>query len=104
MQGGFQQRRGAAVAHYKRCPQCKVELKPEVPVCYVCNTPQPGFENATLADRDAFDDALTRKNEKPDTPKTMLIAIMVGWVVVLGVLVAIFYFNHGFTGPGGPQG
>lgn len=91
------------VAKYKKCPGCGIDLKPQAPLCYVCSTPQPGFEQATEADLAQFDARLAAKDALEDKPKGMLIGIMLGWIVVLAFIVVIFLFNQSLFGPGGTK-
>ena len=93
------------MSSYKKCPKCRIDLKPQVPVCYVCGTPQPGFEEATEEDRKRFDDALAKKDAKTGiSGKITLIALMVGWLVVLYCIALYIMRNQSLTGPGGPPG
>lgn len=70
-------------------------------MCYVCGTVQPGFEGATAADLERFDDALAKKAEQPDTPKKALIGIIVGWLVVFLLLLGLLVWsNLSLKGPG----
>jgi|GEM_PF-5063941 len=91
------------VAKYKKCPGCGIDLKPKAPLCYVCSTPQPGYEQATAADLEQFDAKLAAHEAEEDKPKGMLIGIFLGWIVVLAILVVVFLFNQSLFGPGGTQ-
>jgi len=91
------------VAKYKRCPQCNVELKAGVPVCYVCGTVQPGFEGAGAEDLAEYEARVTEQELKHNPPNAAMVWIILGWCVVFLLIAIILVFNQSLTGPGGPR-